>query len=94
MVEYFMLVLEGFGVDNCWIEIEGGNEVFLLDGLVCEWVEVIEELGLLIVINFFGVLSVRSFFVVDVLIFVFYGDFFVVVFFFLFMCFIYGIDFL
>lgn len=88
-----MFVLEGLGVDNCWIEIEGGNEVLLLDGLVWEWVEVIEEFGLFIVKDYVGFGSVWNVYVFDLFIIVYQGDLFVVVFLLFFMCFIYGIDF-
>lgn len=71
MVEYFMFVLEGLGVDNCWIEIEGGNEVLLLDGLVWEWVEVIEEFGLFIVKDYVGFGSVWNVYVFDLFIIVY-----------------------
>lgn len=44
-VEHLLSALEGMGIDNCRIEVEGGNEVPLLDGSSKEWVEAIEEAG-------------------------------------------------
>ncbi|XP_020101056.1 probable UDP-3-O-acyl-N-acetylglucosamine deacetylase 2 isoform X4 [Ananas comosus] len=45
-VEHLLSALEAMGVDNCRIEIEGGDEVPLLDGSAKEWVEAIEHVGL------------------------------------------------
>ncbi|XP_077230866.1 putative UDP-3-O-acyl-N-acetylglucosamine deacetylase 1, mitochondrial [Tasmannia lanceolata] len=45
-VEHLLSALEAIGVDNCGIEIVGGDEVPLLDGSASEWVEVIKEVGL------------------------------------------------
>lgn len=92
-VEHLMSALEGLGVDNCRIEIEGGNEVPLLDGSAREWVEAIEESGLSIAINSSGVPSARSFFVVDAPISVSHGDSFVAAFPSPFTRLTYGIDF-
>eukprot|EP01018_Ginkgo_biloba_P029058 Gb_03164 [translate_table: standard] len=47
-IEHLLSALEGMGVDNCRIEIEGGNEVPLLDGSSMVWVEAIEEAGICI----------------------------------------------
>ncbi|KAJ4973277.1 hypothetical protein NE237_006451 [Protea cynaroides] len=45
-VEHLLSALEGTGVDNCRIEIDGSDEVPLLDGSAQEWVEAIEKVGL------------------------------------------------
>lgn len=45
-VEHLLSALEGLGVDNCRIEIEGGNEVPLLDGSAKVWVEAVHEAGI------------------------------------------------
>lgn len=45
-VEHLLSALEGVGVDNCRIELDGGDEVPLLDGSAKEWVENIEQVGL------------------------------------------------
>ncbi|WOL14189.1 putative UDP-3-O-acyl-N-acetylglucosamine deacetylase 2 [Canna indica] len=45
-VEHLMSALEACGVDNCRIEIDGGDEVPLLDGSAKEWVETIRQAGL------------------------------------------------
>ncbi|KAG9444485.1 hypothetical protein H6P81_015825 [Aristolochia fimbriata] len=47
-VEHLLSALEVVGVDNCRIELTGGNEVPLLDGSAKEWVQAIEEVGLCI----------------------------------------------
>ncbi|XP_068663727.1 probable UDP-3-O-acyl-N-acetylglucosamine deacetylase 1, mitochondrial isoform X1 [Aristolochia californica] len=47
-VEHLLSALEAVGVDNCRIEITGGNEVPLLDGSAKQWVQAIEEGGLCI----------------------------------------------
>ncbi|ONK75329.1 uncharacterized protein A4U43_C03F15710 [Asparagus officinalis] len=44
-VEHLLSALEGLGVDNCGIEIEGGDEVPLLDGSAKGWVEAVEQVG-------------------------------------------------
>ncbi|CAA6658632.1 unnamed protein product [Spirodela intermedia] len=44
--EHLLSALEGSGVDNVRVEVEGGNEVPILDGSSREWVEAIEEAGL------------------------------------------------
>lgn len=46
MVEHLLSALEGCGVDNCGIEIHGGDEVPALDGSSKEWVEAIQHVGL------------------------------------------------
>lgn len=53
-VEHLLSALEGMGIDNCRIEVEGGNEVPLLDGSSKEWVEAIEEAGPCIARDNFG----------------------------------------
>ncbi|XP_057834238.2 probable UDP-3-O-acyl-N-acetylglucosamine deacetylase 1, mitochondrial isoform X2 [Cryptomeria japonica] len=53
-VEHLLSALEGMGIDNCRIEIEGANEVPILDGSALEWVEAIEEAGTCIAKNNFG----------------------------------------
>ncbi|XP_039124732.1 probable UDP-3-O-acyl-N-acetylglucosamine deacetylase 1, mitochondrial isoform X1 [Dioscorea cayenensis subsp. rotundata] len=45
-VEHLLSALEACGVDNCRIEISGGNEVPVLDGSAKEWVEAIQQVGL------------------------------------------------
>lgn len=45
-IEHLMSALEGLGVDNCRIEMEGGNEVPLLDGSAKMWVEAVREAGI------------------------------------------------
>ncbi|KAJ0988633.1 hypothetical protein J5N97_006989 [Dioscorea zingiberensis] len=45
-VEHLLSALEACGVDNCRIEIDGGDEVPLLDGSAKEWVEAIQQVGL------------------------------------------------
>ncbi|XP_074579027.1 putative UDP-3-O-acyl-N-acetylglucosamine deacetylase 1, mitochondrial [Curcuma longa] len=45
-VEHVLSALEACGVDNCRIEIDGGEEVPLLDGSAKQWVEAIKEAGL------------------------------------------------
>ncbi|XP_042383959.1 probable UDP-3-O-acyl-N-acetylglucosamine deacetylase 1, mitochondrial isoform X2 [Zingiber officinale] len=45
-VEHLLSALEACGVDNCRIEIDGGEEVPLLDGSAKQWVEAIKEAGL------------------------------------------------
>ncbi|CAL9762288.1 unnamed protein product [Musa acuminata subsp. burmannicoides] len=45
-VEHLLSALEACGVDNCRIEIDGGDEVPLLDGSAKEWVEAIKQVGL------------------------------------------------
>ncbi|KAJ3701043.1 hypothetical protein LUZ61_004748 [Rhynchospora tenuis] len=47
-VEHLLSALEALGVDNCWIEIDGGNEIPLLDGSSKGWVELIKSNGLCI----------------------------------------------
>ncbi|XP_008781354.1 probable UDP-3-O-acyl-N-acetylglucosamine deacetylase 1, mitochondrial isoform X2 [Phoenix dactylifera] len=45
-VEHLLSALEACGVDNCRIEIEGGDEIPMLDGSAKGWVEAIEQAGL------------------------------------------------
>uniref|UniRef100_A0A1D1XG26 UDP-3-O-acyl-N-acetylglucosamine deacetylase n=2 Tax=Anthurium amnicola TaxID=1678845 RepID=A0A1D1XG26_9ARAE len=45
-VEHLLSALEASGVDNARLEIDGGDEVPILDGSAREWVEAIEEAGL------------------------------------------------
>ncbi|KAJ6848425.1 putative UDP-3-O-acyl-N-acetylglucosamine deacetylase 2 isoform X2 [Iris pallida] len=45
-VEHLLSALEGLGVDNCRIEIDGGDEVPILDGSAKEWVEAIQQVGI------------------------------------------------
>lgn len=92
-VEHLMSALEGLGVDNCRIEIEGGNEVPLLDGSAREWVEAIEESGMSIATDASGAQSARSSFVVDAPVSVSQGDSFVAAFPSPFTRLTYGIDF-
>eukprot|EP00271_Cylindrocystis_brebissonii_P021147 TRINITY_DN7409_c0_g1_i1.p1 TRINITY_DN7409_c0_g1~~TRINITY_DN7409_c0_g1_i1.p1 ORF type:complete len:409 (+),score=56.68 TRINITY_DN7409_c0_g1_i1:76-1227(+) len=44
-VEHLLSALEGMGVDNVRIEMEGGSEMPILDGSAREWVLAIEEAG-------------------------------------------------
>jgi UDP-3-O-[3-hydroxymyristoyl] N-acetylglucosamine deacetylase len=93
-VEHLMSALEGLGVDNCRIEIEGGDEVPLLDGSAREWVEAIEESGLSIATDSStGMQSARNAFVVDAPFSVTHGDSFVAAFPSPFTRLTYGIDF-
>lgn len=92
-VEHLMSALEGLGVDNCRIEIEGGNEVPLLDGSAREWVEAIEESGLSIAKDYAGFGSARNAYVLDSPITVHQGDSFVAAFPSPFTRLTYGIDF-
>lgn len=92
-VEHLMSALEGLGVDNCRIEIEGGDEVPLLDGSAREWVEAIEESGLSIATDPMGAQTARNSFVVDAPISVTQGDSFVAAFPSPFTRLTYGIDF-
>ncbi|XP_078161339.1 putative UDP-3-O-acyl-N-acetylglucosamine deacetylase 1, mitochondrial [Carex rostrata] len=45
-VEHLLSSLEILGVDNCRIEIDGGNEIPLLDGSSKGWTELIKSTGL------------------------------------------------
>ncbi|XP_072971672.1 probable UDP-3-O-acyl-N-acetylglucosamine deacetylase 1, mitochondrial isoform X3 [Typha angustifolia] len=45
-VEHLLSALEACGVDNCRIEIDGGDEIPLLDGSAKEWVDAIEAVRL------------------------------------------------
>ncbi|KAG0617863.1 hypothetical protein M758_4G021300 [Ceratodon purpureus] len=93
-VEHLMSALEGLGVDNCRIEIEGGDEVPLLDGSAREWVEAIEESGLSVATDSStGAQSARNSFVVVAPISVTHGDSFVAAFPSPFTRLTYGIDF-
>ncbi|KAJ4818339.1 UDP-3-O-acyl-N-acetylglucosamine deacetylase [Rhynchospora pubera] len=47
-VEHLLSALEALGVDNCRIEIDGGNEIPLLDGSSKGWVELVQSAGLCI----------------------------------------------
>ncbi|PKA52220.1 putative UDP-3-O-[3-hydroxymyristoyl] N-acetylglucosamine deacetylase 5 [Apostasia shenzhenica] len=53
-VEHLLSALEACGVDNCRIEIEGGEEVPILDGSAKCWVEAIEHIGLLEAVDYNG----------------------------------------
>ncbi|XP_058108328.1 probable UDP-3-O-acyl-N-acetylglucosamine deacetylase 1, mitochondrial [Magnolia sinica] len=53
-VEHLLSALEAAGVDNCGIEIVGGDEVPLLDGSAREWVEAIENAGLCVAKDYNG----------------------------------------
>ncbi|OQU92976.1 hypothetical protein SORBI_3001G451100 [Sorghum bicolor] len=45
-VEHLLSAMEALGVDNCRIEVSGGDEIPLLDGSAQEWVEAIQSVGL------------------------------------------------
>ncbi|KAK3150916.1 hypothetical protein QOZ80_3AG0239360 [Eleusine coracana subsp. coracana] len=45
-VEHLLSAMEALGVDNCRIEVSGGDEIPLLDGSAQEWVEAIQSTGL------------------------------------------------
>ncbi|KAJ1298170.1 hypothetical protein BS78_01G433300 [Paspalum vaginatum] len=45
-VEHLLSAMEALGLDNCRIEVSGGDEIPLLDGSAQEWVEVIQSAGL------------------------------------------------
>ena len=79
-VEHLMFALEGLGVDNCRIEIQGGDEVSLLDGSARDWIEAIEESGLAIATNPTGAHTARDSVVVGAPISVTHGDSFVAAF--------------
>ncbi|KAG6552322.1 hypothetical protein Mapa_006175 [Marchantia paleacea] len=79
-VEHLLSALEGLGVDNCRIEITGGNEVPLLDGSALQWVEAIEEAGLSIALDKQGTLQSRKVLVINEPITVCHGDSFVAAF--------------
>lgn len=45
-VEHLLSAMEALGVDNCRVEVTGGDEIPLLDGSSQEWVEAIRGAGL------------------------------------------------
>nr|BAJ87037.1 predicted protein [Hordeum vulgare subsp. vulgare]BAJ95331.1 predicted protein [Hordeum vulgare subsp. vulgare] len=45
-VEHLLSAMEALGVDNCRVEVSGGDEIPLLDGSAQEWVEAIRGAGL------------------------------------------------
>ncbi|RCV33730.1 hypothetical protein SETIT_7G105600v2 [Setaria italica] len=45
-VEHLLSAMEALGVDNCRVEVIGGDEIPLLDGSAQEWVEAIRSAGL------------------------------------------------
>uniref|UniRef100_A0A804LGD1 UDP-3-O-acyl-N-acetylglucosamine deacetylase n=1 Tax=Zea mays TaxID=4577 RepID=A0A804LGD1_MAIZE len=45
-VEHLLSAMEALGVDNCRIEVSGGDEIPLLDGSAQEWVEAVQGVGL------------------------------------------------
>ncbi|KAL6649518.1 hypothetical protein ACP70R_013742 [Stipagrostis hirtigluma subsp. patula] len=45
-VEHLLSAMEALGVDNCRVEVGGGDEIPLLDGSAQEWVEAIRSAGL------------------------------------------------
>ncbi|XP_062216343.1 probable UDP-3-O-acyl-N-acetylglucosamine deacetylase 1, mitochondrial [Phragmites australis] len=45
-VEHLLSAMEALGVDNCRVEVSGGDEIPLLDGSAQEWVEAIQSAGL------------------------------------------------
>ncbi|KAI5057494.1 hypothetical protein GOP47_0027509 [Adiantum capillus-veneris] len=45
-IEHLLSALEGIGVHNCRIEVQGGDEVPILDGSARLWVEAIHAAGL------------------------------------------------
>ncbi|KAL0908739.1 hypothetical protein M5K25_023247 [Dendrobium thyrsiflorum] len=53
-VEHLLSALEACGVDNCRIEIEGGEEVPILDGSAKHWVEAIGHAGMCEATDFSG----------------------------------------
>lgn len=79
-IEHLLSALEGLGVDNCRIEIEGGNEVPLLDGSAKIWVDAILEAGLSPAIDDGGNKVPRKVFVLDKPLHVSNGDSFVAAF--------------
>ncbi|CAN6483084.1 unnamed protein product [Victoria cruziana] len=52
--EHLLSALEAMGVDNCRIEIVGGDEVPLLDGSARRWVDAIEEATLCDAVDDYG----------------------------------------
>ncbi|TVU47871.1 hypothetical protein EJB05_07487, partial [Eragrostis curvula] len=45
-VEHLLSAMEALGIDNCRVEVSGGDEIPLLDGSAQEWVEAIQSAGL------------------------------------------------
>ncbi|KAJ7517207.1 hypothetical protein O6H91_21G014600 [Diphasiastrum complanatum] len=79
-VEHLMSALEGIGVNNCRIELRGGQEVPLLDGSASQWVKAVEEVGLSIAQDRHGCQLPALSLKVHKPIFVFDGDSFVAAF--------------
>ncbi|CAM6063408.1 unnamed protein product [Sphagnum tenellum] len=78
-VEHLLSALEGLGVDNCQIDIDG-NEVPLLDGSAREWVQAIEESGLVVASNSEGLPVDREVLVIEEPITSIQGDSFIAAF--------------
>ncbi|KAL2608139.1 hypothetical protein R1flu_026712 [Riccia fluitans] len=79
-VEHLLSALEGMGVDNCLIEVTGGNEVPLLDGSALQWVQAIEDAGLSTAVDKRGISQARKALVIKEPITVCHGDSFVAAF--------------
>eukprot|EP00897_Mesotaenium_endlicherianum_P002820 jgi/Mesen1/2566/ME000162S01693 len=76
-IEHLMSALEGMRVDNVRIEIDGGDEVPLLDGSARDWVQLIQQAGVQVALDGQGGTALRTQLVVKGPVSVHEGDAFV-----------------